>query len=263
MDKYLNTGVKDVIREFPTVGEILEEYGIGCVPCTAGSCLLKDVVEIHHLAPEARAEMLARVAAVIYPDRAAGLPAPAARPAPEARQISYSPPLQKLVNEHLVIKRWLALVPEIIARLDQQWDQFQPVLRQGVEFVRNYADAYHHAKEEEILFAGQDGKLGIIAAMRQEHDFARQLVKRLAAALETTDVQTVKMCLMEHRELLLEHIRKEDEILYPWIDRGLSDTQVGRLFSRFRDVDQEFGCRPAQYEAFVRQTEEMLISRTS
>ena len=58
MDKYLNTGVKDVIREFPAVGEILEEYGIGCVPCTAGSCLLKDVVEIHRLAPDAEASEL-------------------------------------------------------------------------------------------------------------------------------------------------------------------------------------------------------------
>ena len=263
MDKYLNTGVKDVIREFPTVGEILEAYGIGCVPCTAGSCLLKDVVEIHHLAPDAKAEMLARVAGAIYPDRAADIPAPVTRPAKEARQISYSPPLQKLVNEHMVIKRWLALVPQIVARLDREWDRFRPVLRQGVEFIRNYADAYHHAKEEEILFAGLDGKLDIIATMRQEHDLARQLVKRLAAGLETSDLQTVKTCLTEHRELLLEHIRKEDEILYPWIDRGLSDTQVGRLFSRFRDVDQEFGGRPAEYEDFVRQTEQMLISRPS
>jgi hemerythrin-like domain-containing protein len=263
MDKYLNTGVKEVIREFPTVGEILREYGIGCVPCTAGSCLLKDVVEIHHLAPDAKAAMLARVAGVIYPDRAVDIPAPAAQPAKEARQISYSPPMQKLVNEHAVIKRWLTLVPQIVARLDQEWDEFQPVLRQGVEFIRNYADAYHHAKEEEILFAGLDGKLDIIATMRQEHERARQLVQRLAAGIETSDLQTVGTCLLEHRELLLEHIRKEDEILYPWIDRGLSDTQVGRLFSRFRDVDQEFGGRPAQYEGFVRQTEQRLISRTA
>jgi hemerythrin-like domain-containing protein len=263
MDKYLNTGVKDVIREFPTVGEILAAYGIGCVPCTAGSCLLKDVVDIHHLAPDAKAEMLARVAGVIYPDRAVDIPAPAAQTAKEARQISYSPPLQKLVNEHVVIKRWLALVPQIVARLDQKGDEFRPVLRQAVEFLRNYADAYHHAKEEEILFAGLDGKLDIIATMRQEHERARQLVQRLAAGIETSDLQTVRTCLLEHRELLLEHIRKEDEILYPWIDRGLSDTQVGRLFSRFRDVDQEFGGQPAQYEGFVRQTEQRLISRTS
>lgn len=263
MDKYLNTGVKDVIREFPTVGEILAAYGIGCVPCTAGSCLLKDVVEIHHLAPDAKAEMLARVAGVIYPDRAVDIPAPVARPAEEARPISYSPPLQKLVDEHVVIKRWLALVPQIVGRLDREWDKFQPVLRQGIEFIRNYADAYHHAKEEEILFAGLDGKLDIIATMRQEHDRARQLVKRLAAGIDAADVPTVKTCLHEHRELLLEHIRKEDEILYPWIDRGLSDTQVGQLFSRFRDVDQEFDGRPAQYEGFVRRTEQMLSSRTS
>lgn len=125
MDKYLNTGIKDVIREFPRVGEILEEYGIGCVPGTAGTCLLKDVVEIHRLAPEAQARMLARIAGTIYPDRQVDVPAPAARPTPEVRPIRYSPPLQKLVNEHVVIKRWLALIPEIADQLATEWDELR------------------------------------------------------------------------------------------------------------------------------------------
>ena len=30
-------------------------------------------------------------------------------------------------------------------------------------------------------------------------------------------------------ELLTEHIRKEDEILYPWMEQQLSDGQIGRL----------------------------------
>jgi len=261
MDKYLHTGVKDVIREFPTVGEILEEYGIGCVPCTAGSCLLKDVVEIHRLAPAAEAEMLARVAGVIYPGRQVDIPAPVARHAKEVRQISYSPPLQKLVNEHQVIKRWLALIPPIVDRLESQWDELRPILVQGIEFLRNYADAYHHAKEEKILFAGLDGQLDIIATMRQEHDQARQLVRRLMEGIETSDLPIVTTCLNEYRELLQAHIKKEDEILYPWIDRGLSDTQVGRLFSQFSDIDREFAGEPARWEAFVRQIEPMLSSR--
>ena len=40
-----------------------------------------------------------------------------------------------------------------------------------------------------------------------------------------------------------EHIKKEDEILYPWIDRNLSLTQVGELFGKFtiaeKNIDEE------------------------
>jgi hemerythrin-like domain-containing protein len=42
---------------------------------------------------------------------------------------------------------------------------------------------------------------------------------------------------MAYRELLTEHIRKEDEILYPWMDRELSVKQVGELFSKFNEAD--------------------------
>jgi len=49
-DDYGTQAVKDVIARFPAVGEILARYGIGCAPCTSGTCLLKDVVGLHGLA---------------------------------------------------------------------------------------------------------------------------------------------------------------------------------------------------------------------
>lgn len=49
MEKYLNNGVQAVMTEFPRVGEILNDFNIACTTCTAGSCLLKDVVGIHNL----------------------------------------------------------------------------------------------------------------------------------------------------------------------------------------------------------------------
>jgi hemerythrin-like domain-containing protein len=262
METYMNTGVKDVIAQFPRVGEILEEYGIGCVPCTAGTCLLKDVVEIHNLSPDAEAEMMARIAAVIHPDRQADIPQPAPRRAKEPRRIRYSPPMQKLVDEHTLIKRWLAMVPEIVDRLERDWDRLRPVLVGAIGFIRNYADAYHHAKEEDVLFAGLDGKLDIIQTMRQDHERARALVRRLAEAVETSDVPVARACLTEHAELLQEHIKKEDEILYPWIDRGLSDKQVGQLFARFAEIDREFDNGPAEQEEFIRRAEQMLELET-
>lgn len=44
--------IQDVIKEHPTIGEILDRYEIGCVTCNVGICLVKDVVSIHALGDE-------------------------------------------------------------------------------------------------------------------------------------------------------------------------------------------------------------------
>lgn len=68
MEVYLNRGIKEVIDEFPGLEPILDEYGIGCGPCSVGTCLFKDIVEIHNLQPDQEQELMARVAKVITPD---------------------------------------------------------------------------------------------------------------------------------------------------------------------------------------------------
>ena len=55
-----------------------------------------------------------------------------------------------------------------------------------------------------------------------------------------------------YRDLLTQHIKKEDEILYPWIDRQLSDQQVGELFQRCNTADASVGEElPRRYEKFI------------
>lgn len=47
------TAIQDVLTTYPEIGEILARHDIGCVTCKVGVCLLKDVVSIHGLSPEA------------------------------------------------------------------------------------------------------------------------------------------------------------------------------------------------------------------
>ena len=42
-------GIKEVIEEHPGIGDILKRYEIGCLECSIGTCLLKDVVAVHVL----------------------------------------------------------------------------------------------------------------------------------------------------------------------------------------------------------------------
>lgn len=45
--------IQDVLKIHPQIGTILENYDIGCVGCSVGICLVKDVVAIHALGEEA------------------------------------------------------------------------------------------------------------------------------------------------------------------------------------------------------------------
>ena len=52
-----NEQIQTVLETHPRIGEILEQYDIGCVTCGVGICLLKDVVSIHALGDEAEARI--------------------------------------------------------------------------------------------------------------------------------------------------------------------------------------------------------------
>ena len=239
LDEYMNKGIKDVITKFPAVADVLEQYNIGCAPCTEGSCLLKDIVDVHNLSPEDERALMAQIADVI--DRGGQVEMPAARRSPQAKpkDMQYSPPLRQLVDEHVLIKRWLALIPKFVESLDVESEKGGKLILAAVDFIRSYADKYHHAKEEEILFKYFDEDSDILRTMRADHEKARSHVRAVLEALERRDRDAIAEHLNAYGELLAAHILKEDEILYRWMDRNLSMTQVGELFSKFAEVDEK------------------------
>jgi hemerythrin-like domain-containing protein len=263
MEKYLKTPIKEMIDRFPQVGAILEDYGIGCVPCSVGTCLLSDIVEIHNLAPGDEIALLERIGAVVAPGRAVRLPeARKSRPA-AGRKVSWSPPMKRLVDEHKLIKRFIALVPGLAGTVDAESEDGRRRILDGVDFIRSYADRFHHAKEEDILFACFDPGLDILKAMHEDHRRGRACVKGILDALEKKDTRGVLENLYGYAEVLTEHIKKEDEILYPWMDRNLSTRRVGEMFSKFREVDERFREAREKYESYVERLEETFHARSA
>jgi hypothetical protein len=49
--------IQDVVKAHPRIGDILNDFEIGCVDCSVGICLLKDVVTIHVLGDEIEAKI--------------------------------------------------------------------------------------------------------------------------------------------------------------------------------------------------------------
>ena len=255
MEAYLNKGIKEIINQVPEVENILDEYGIGCAPCAVGTCLLKDIVEIHSLPADQEQEMMARIAKTIYPDKAVEVFAVKRKSEAKPKETKYSPPMKKLVDEHVLIKRWVAIIPEVLKDLDVEREQDRQLILGGVEFIRFYADKYHHAKEEEILFKYFDENLEILKVMHEDHKRARSHVQAIIEALDKKDNEAIAEHLTAYGELLTEHIKKEDDILYPWMDKNLSMTHIGRLFSEFEEADKQIGYPPQRYEEFVERLE--------
>ena len=245
--------IKDVIKEWPAVGVILEESGIGCVACSVGTCQLKDIVGIHGLSEAKEQDLFTRIAAVAFPGQ--NVPIPRLERAADARASGtkrLSPPLKELVEEHAVIKRVIALIPAVSSRLSAGLSDIdRRTITEIIDFVRNFADRFHHAKEEDLLFKYLDEQSDILKAMVSEHEIGRGHIRATEDALGRNDAAEAGTRLAAYGALLTEHIRKEDEILYPWMDRELRDAQIGQLFARFREVDERFGDQPARYRAWV------------
>ena len=46
---------------------------------------------------------------------------------------------------------------------------------------------------------------------------------------------------MSEGHRIAEHIRKEDEILFPWMNGRLATAEVGRLYAAFADIERVAG----------------------
>jgi hemerythrin-like domain-containing protein len=101
-----------------------------------------------------------------------------------------------------------------------------------ITFIREYADAHHHAKEEDLLFtamveAGFSRDSGPIGVMLHDHAEGRQHVGVLVevaaapAPWSAADRERLHAAALGYADLLRAHIQKEDGILYPMAEARL------------------------------------------
>ena len=255
MEAFLNKGIKEIIDQYPDVEKVLDNYGIGCGPCSVGICQLKDIVDIHNLPQAQEQELMQKIAGIVYPGQDVKIPSAGKKTPTADGDIKFSPPMQRLFDEHVLIKRWIALIPSVVDNLNLESDAGRQIIIDGIDLIRSYADRYHHAKEENILFEYFDQDSEIMKVMYEDHTTGRGHVKAMLEALDRQDRQTLAEHLLAYRELLSGHIQKEDEVLFPWMDRNLSTSQVDELFEKFNAVDEKMGFSPDKYLKFIEKLE--------
>lgn len=144
------------------------------------------------------------------------------------------------MEEHRVIERVIGALETAVARLSSGERVEAEFFLQAADFIRSFADGFHHAKEEGVLFvamqaAGIPAEGGPIAVMLMEHDQGRAYTRSMVEAAEQMAggdpeaATRLAEAAQGYAALLRQHILKEDQILYPMaaqVIQGESQTKL-------------------------------------
>jgi len=236
VDKYLDREIKELLNKFPKIGDIFDEYNIYCNDCSRGTCLLKDAMELHNLNKDDEEILINKIIELTYPEKIIPIPNVKSK-IKNSKDLICSPPIKKLLNEHKLIKRWLALIPIIIDYVENDKDKTRQILLDSRDFISSYVDRYHQVREEDNLFADFDESLEIFRIMFDEHEEIRFYAQILLIAITDNDKTAIKESLNTYRVVISEHIKKEEDILYPWIERSITIAQINNLNSKCIESD--------------------------
>jgi len=159
---------------------------------------------------------------------------------------------KNLVEEHKLIKRIIDVLENASNRLEKGEDIAPKIFELSTDFIRNFADRFHHAKEEDILFKemvkkGMPEKDSPIEAMLIEHEQGREFVRGIIKAidgLKEGDKRATAEIIKNARGymgLLREHIDKEDDILYPLAERVFTEEEKLSQLKKFKKAELKKG----------------------
>ena len=155
-------------------------------------------------------------------------------------------------EDHANINRALGVIRNICLQLMQGGEVPDEDFREIIQFVREYADKHHHGKEEKFLFPVMVKKLGPVGdklvtnGMLVEHDLGRADVLSLETALnEYKKNPRLELKLdilsyaMAYAHLLQLHIEKENSVVYPFAERGLSEEDFKEINEKSQAFEDE------------------------
>ncbi|MBC7360504.1 MAG: hemerythrin domain-containing protein [Desulfacinum sp.] len=168
--------------------------------------------------------------------------------------------IDELKGEHRGIERMLDILKVLSERIGRGANVPPGDLDGVLEFLKVFVDRCHHGKEEDYLFpaleaAGVTREGGPIGVMLAEHEQGRTLVAKLeeaAARLRARDFEAhsrVKEIANQYGELLRNHIRKEEDVLFRMAQSHVAPLQDNDLYQAFELLERE-RIGPGRHAAF-------------
>lgn len=174
---------------------------------------------------------------------------------------------ENLMKEHQLILKCIDLMERYVEFSLKHPDT--PILLEKaagfIEFIHEFADHFHHAKEEDILFRylvapGVLTHCNPVPQMLMEHDKGREYVRNMEQAVRAKALNDLAANGVQYARLLKEHIYKEDNILYPMAERGLSNEAKTAIMEEYVQTDQRLNSLAIwdKYEVFCTELEQRL-----
>lgn len=166
--------------------------------------------------------------------------------------------LKILSNEHKNILM-------VIDALSKECDYLQSeskinidFFKKAIDFVRGYADKFHHAKEEDILFVELcKGDVQMpcnpTQQMIYEHELGRDFISELERGIEKNDKDKIIENAKGYAQLLQDHIFKEENILYPMAEKALDKSIRDEMLVKFAQIEQSFIKDNEKYLLFLKE----------
>lgn len=155
-----------------------------------------------------------------------------------------------LRHEHNEITIMLDILEKICKLLDAGEDVNHEHLKQLHDFMVGFVDECHHAKEENSLFPtlesidGDESKK-LIKILLTEHKTGRKYAKIIGEAISDNNnmgTQNRSKLVKYGRyyiRLIVQHIDKENNILFTMAEKKLSGEQNQKLFEEFEILEKE------------------------
>lgn len=164
--------------------------------------------------------------------------------------------LKILSEEHQNILKVIDALLKECGALESEKEIDRDFFEKTVDFIRGYADKFHHAKEEDILFVEMcrdevQMHCNPTQQMLYEHDLGRNLVKELEDGVKNGDKDKIVASARGYAQLLQSHISKEDNILYPMADEALSQDSKTKILKDFEQAEQKLSSEKNKYLSFV------------
>lgn len=160
--------------------------------------------------------------------------------------------IHQMSAEHRHIETVIQALADAVAALDKRQRLHVENLRTVVEFLRVYADARHHQREEALFFP-RLVELGVppqgcpIGGLNNDHQKGRNFVSALEQQIEAYEQRpdeaaaALQQTLQEIIKLYRHHLWMEDAMVFPMAEKLISADDNRELLGKFADLDRTIG----------------------
>lgn len=153
--------------------------------------------------------------------------------------------VQLLTKEHEVIRIAIAKTLALFSSGTSD-NTHSEELKMRLDFFKNYADQYHHKKEEQVLFPemikrNEMLEFGVVHEMLENHEDFREMILEIETLIDEEDLVSAQKEFQSYSEKLLEHMAVEDDEVFQIAETLISEDELLTIYYRFQDCDRELG----------------------